>query len=254
MARVKSYLRLQGSMGETTFVKQGANIGGYRSQDKKVTSPDKFKNDPKMARVRENASNFKTAARGGKLIRASISSLLKDAKDSTLTPRMLKQLMAIIKSDTVSTAGHGNLVDGDLNLLTGFPLNAHSHLGTIFSEVMTHTINRVTGQLTINIPVFTPSLHLTAPSGTAKYQFVSAGIEIDFAAGTTKPDIQKSAQFVYNEVPTTALVLTHTLTPNSTLPILLVFGIKFLKQSNSSIVPLLGAESSPLVMLAVSKV
>ena len=254
MARVKSYLRLQGSMGETTFVKQGANIGGYRSQDKKVTSPDKFKNDPKMARVRENASDFKTAARGGKLIRNSISSLVKDAKDSTLTSRMLKTLMAIIKSDTVSTAGHGNLVDGDLTLLTDFPFNVNAKLERMFGALITHNINKVTGQLTINIPVFTPSLELTAPSGTAKYQFVSAGLEMDFAAGTSKPDIQKSVQFAYNQVPTTALTLTHTVTPNSTLPLLLVFGIKFLKLANSSVVPLLGSDSSLLVILAVSKV
>lgn len=254
MARVKSFLRLQGSMGETTFVKQGANIGGYRSQDKKVTSPDKFKSDPKMARVRENASDFKTAASGGKLIRNSISSLVKDAKDSTLTSRMLKQLMAVVKSDIVSTAGNGNLVDGDLTMLTDFPFNVNTKLEGIFGGLITHNINRVTGQLTINIPVFTPSLDLTAPSGTSKYQFVSAGVEIDFAAGTSKPDIQKSAQFVYNELPTTALTLTHTVTPNSTLPLLLVFGIKFLKLSNSSVVPLLGSDSSLLVILAVSKV
>ena len=45
-----------------------------------------------MARVRENASDFKTAAAGGKLIRNSISTLVKDAKDGTLTSRMLKKL------------------------------------------------------------------------------------------------------------------------------------------------------------------
>ena len=254
MARVKSFLRLQGSMGETTFVKQGAKIGGYRSQDKKVTSPDKFKNDPKMARVRENAGDFKTAARGAKLIRNSISSLVKDAKDSNLTSRMLKTLMAIVKSDAISPAGQGNLVDGNLSLLNGFHFNEATKLSVVMSALITHNINRVTGLLTINIPVFTPSEDMKTPRGAARYQFVSAGIEMDFANGTSKADIQKSAQFLNNTLPTTALTLTHTVTANSTLPLFLVFGIRFLKQVNNSIVPLLSSDSSLLVILDVSKV
>ena len=73
MAKVRGFLKLQGSMGETTFMKQ-KNGNNWGSQDKLVISPDRFKSDPKFARVRENATEFATA-RSGELIRDSISSL-----------------------------------------------------------------------------------------------------------------------------------------------------------------------------------
>lgn len=51
-------------MGETTFMKQ-KNGNNRRPQNKLVISPDRFKTDPKFARVRENASEFTRAARCG---------------------------------------------------------------------------------------------------------------------------------------------------------------------------------------------
>ena len=161
-------------MGETTFVKNRTSAG-YRSQDKLETTPGKFKTDPKLARVRENASDFATAAHGGKLIRNSISSLVKDAKDKTCTSRMLKALMAVVKSDAVSPAGTGNLVDGNTKLLVGFDYNAGATRNLVFPTPITDNIDRVTGQLTINIPAFVPLQDVHAPNGTTHFQFVSAG-------------------------------------------------------------------------------
>ena len=253
MARVKSYLRLRGSVGESTFVKQKL-AKGYRVQDKLETTPGNFKTNPKLARVRENANDFGTAARGGKLIRNSVSSLIADARDRSLTSRMLKALMEVVKSDVTSPAGKGNLIDGNLALLTDFPFNASANLkGTLKADV-THNINRVTGQLTIDVPVFNPSLSLKAPSSTTHYQFVSGGAELDFELGTFKTDPQKSAELPLNSVATVAVTLTHAVTANSTKPLFLVFGVRFFRQHGTEMLPLLKADSSVMVILAVSKV
>ena len=61
-------------MGETTFMKQ-KNGNNWRSQDKLVISPDRIKSDPKFARVRENSTEFTTAAHGGLLFRSNHADL-----------------------------------------------------------------------------------------------------------------------------------------------------------------------------------
>ena len=254
MARVKSYLRLRGSMGETTFVKQRNNSGGYRSQDKLETTPGRFKTDPNMARVRENSHDFTTAARGGKLIRKSISILVNNAKDRTLTSRMLKTLMAIVKSDLTSPAGKGNIVDGDTTMLRDFAFNANADISSLVRVLISKSMNRVTGQLTIDIPVFIPKQALKFPSAATHFQFVAAGAEIDFGAGTYKANIQQSIDLPINNVATAPVTLTCTATPNSTEPLFLFFGIRFFTQKNTEMLSVMNAESKALVILDVNKV
>ena len=253
MAKVRGFLKLQGSMGETTFMKQ-KNGNNWRSQDKLVISPDRFKKDPKFARVRENATEFTRAAQGGALIRDSISSLVKDVKDKNLSSRMFTKMMAVIKSDVTSPRGQGNLVDGDLNILKQFRFNPAGKLSKVLEPTIVSTLDRVSGHLTVTIPVFVPTLDLTAPSGATHFQFVSAGIEMDFEQGTFKTDIQKGPNELYQPVATTALTLTHTVTANSTHPLFLVFGIKFYDSRGSIMSPMLNAASNVLEIVAVSKV
>ena len=252
MAKVRGFLKLQGSMGETTFMKQ-KNGNNWRSQDKLVISPDRFKSDPKFARVRENATEFTRAAHGGALIRDSISSLVKDVKDKNLSSRMFAKLMEVIKSDVISPRGGGNLVDGNLTLLEGFRFNPAAQLTKVLTPLIATTVDRVTGHMTAVIPVFVPTLELNTPAGATHFQFVSAGIEVDFELGTFKTDIQKGLQQLIQPAPTVALTLTHTLTPNSTHPLLLVFGIRFFALSGAVMSPMLNAATNVLEIVAVSK-
>ena len=253
MAKVRGFLKLQGSMGETTFMKQ-KNGNNWRAQDKLVISPERFKTDPKFARVRENATEFTRAANGGRLLRDSVSSLLKGVQDKNLSTRLMRKLMTVIKSDVTSPRGSGNLVDGDITLVKGFRYNPQGKLSKVLTPLIVPAINRVTGQLTVNIPVFVPTLELTAPAGATHFQFLSAGIEADFESGTFKTDIQKGPNELYQPVATTALTLTHTVTANSTHPLFLVFGIKFYDSRGSIMSPMLNAASNVLEIVAVSKV
>ena len=252
MAKVRGFLKLQGSMGETTFMKQ-KNGNNWRAQDKLVISPDRFKTDPKFARVRENALEFTRAAHGGALIRDSISSLVKDVKDKNLSSRMFARLMAVIKSDVMSPRGGGNLVDGNLALLNDFSFNLDGQLTKVLTPLVVHTIDRVTGQMTVTVPVFVPTVELTAPTGATHFQFVSAGIEPDFELGTFKADIQKGLQVLIQPTATTAVTLTHALTPNSTHPLILIFGIRFFELSGTVMSPILKAATNVLQVVAVSK-
>lgn len=252
MAKVRGFLKLQGSMGDTTFMKQ-KNGNNWRAQDKLVISPDRFKSDPKFARVRENATEFTRAASGGKLIREAISSLLSKAKDKNLSTRLFSKLMTVIKTDVTSPRGGGNLVDGDINLIKGFSFSAGGSLAKVLDEQVITNIDRVTGHMTINIPVFVPTLDLSAPPGTTHFQFVSAGSELDFESESFKTDIQKGAATVYDTNATTAVTLTHSVTANSTKPLFLVIGIKFYESSGGIMSPLMTARTNVLEVIAVSK-
>ena len=253
MAKVKSFLRLQGSMGETTFLKDG-NGPNYRAQDKLVISKDRFKSSPSFARVRENASEFARAGAAGKLIRSSVNSLWQGIKDNTRSRRMFSKIMAVIKSDVASPRGHRNLVDGDIGILKKFPINGGAHIETVFNAPIVSTIDRVAGHVAVTIAPFNPLLEVKAPAGATHFQFQAAGSEIDFEKLEYKSDIQKSAQLPYTAAPTAAITLTCAMPANSTRPLLQFFGISFFQQVGTVMYPVLDASYNPLVILDATKV
>ena len=251
MAKVKSYLRLQGSMGETTFLKNG-NGKGYRSQDKLVVSPQRFKTDPAFARARENATQFTRGGKGAKLIRVSVSQLLLGVKDKTLKTRLFAKVMEVIKSDVTSPRGSKNIVDGNITLLNGFLFNSAAPLTNVFPKGLVANIHRQTGQLTVDVPAFVPKNELKAPLSATHFEIISAGSELQFEQDVFKTDIQKSALLPYSEAATAALTLTHSVTVNSTLPLFLSVAIKFYQLTGGISYPLLNADTNVAMILAAS--
>ena len=253
MARVKSYLRLQGSMGESTFLKEGTGPN-YRAQDKLVVSPERFKTDPAFARVRENASEFGRGGKATKLIRVSVSTLLDGMKDKTLGRRLLARIMQVIKSDNISPRGQDNLIDGNTLILKGFLFNSNATLSSVFALPIGTSIHRVTGQLIINVPAFTPGIQLKGPAAATHFQVQSAASEIDFEQGTFKTDYQHSAQLPYDGTANPGITLTNTVTANSTQPLFLAFAIKFFQVSGTTMYPIMIGDKNVSMILDVNKV
>ena len=238
-------------MGKTTFVK---SRDGFRAQEKVIVPAGRFQNAPSFARVRENASEFGGAGTSGKVIREAINSLLPGIADPRMVSRLLQRVSKVIKSDTVSPRGKGNVVDGNTLLLKDFEFNVNTKLKSVFRPKFTTDINRVTGQLTLNVPVHTPNLDLAVPKDCTHYQFISAGVEINFEHQSSKEDIHVSAYLPVGLTATTALAIVHTVTPNSTEPLFLVFGVRFFLQDRGIMYPLLDASSNGLKIADVSKV
>ena len=253
MAKVKGYLRLQGSMGETTFLKNGT-APSYRAQDKLVVSKDRFKTSPSFARVRENASEFSRAGAGAKLIRNATSSIWQDVKDKTRNKRMLVKAIAIIKSDIASARGHRNMVDGDITLLNRFSFVAGVSLIDVFKPMITSTIDRVAGHVNVAIPSFVPSMELTPPPGATHFQILTAGCEMDFEMDTFKSDLQKTAELPISTTPTGAINLSCTVPANSTRPLIQVFGVRFYQQVAGLMYAVLDAGYNPALILDATKV
>lgn len=251
MNKQKGFLRItKGSIGETTFVK---TRDGFRAQEKLEVSAGRFKTDPAFARVRENASEFGRAGTTGKVIRNAISSILKGSSDKRVVSRLVQRVMDVIKEDHTSPRGQGNIIDGPTPKMIGFDFNANSLLGVVLQKKVTSTINRVTGELTVNFPAIVPVLDLKAPAGSTHYQLVSAGSEMDFEQLKDTTDIKESAYLPWDSTATLATTQVCTVTPNSTHPLFLVFGIKFSQLEGGNQYPILNGSSNVLTILDVNK-
>ena len=225
MIQQKGFIRLTGgSMGDTTFIKS-AN-GTYRAQEKKVLPKSKFKTDPAFQRVRENNSEFSTAAEAGKLLRDSVNNYARTAHDSRTISRLIKAMRTVIKGDTVSGPGQRNVMDGHISALNNFEFNEQYLTKRVLGKMVVGTINRVTGELAIHVESLIPAADIFPPKGTTHFEIVTAGVELDLEQKTFKTDYKTTGVLPLNS---TALVVNfvHNVPANSTLPLMLVFGIRF---------------------------
>jgi hypothetical protein len=251
MAKQKGIIKLQGTIGDITFVK---TKDGYIAKEKTQMSASRMATDSAFQRTRENASEFGRAGKAGKVLRQSIRPLLQNAKDSRVTSRLTKLMMKVIKADATSTRGMRNVVDGEAQLLQGFEFNVDATISAALYTQFVATINRVTGQLEVNMPAFIPKNDMVIPDGATHYKIVSAAAEIDFEAGTFVTQSSDSTILPWDANLTQALTLTNNVTPNSTHPLFLVVGIQFFQQVNNVNYSLKNGAFNALSLVKVSGV
>ncbi|MBT1711324.1 hypothetical protein KK062_23985 [Fulvivirgaceae bacterium PWU5] len=106
MAKQKGIIKLEGTLGDITFVK---TAGGYIARERTSLSGDRIKNDASFQRTRENNSEFGRAAQTGQVIRTAFRPLYGGIADSRMTGRLTKQLIRVLRTDPVTTlAAYGS--------------------------------------------------------------------------------------------------------------------------------------------------
>ena len=128
--------------------------------------------DPAFQRTRENGSEFGRAGKGGKVLRNAIRLLLQNAKDKRVVSRLTKTLVAVTKTDVVNERGLRTLQDGDLGLLEGFEFNLNGKLGSTLFASFTKAFDRVSGDATLDLLAFSPTVRIDAPAGTTHFKIV----------------------------------------------------------------------------------
>lgn len=251
MARQAGIIKLKGLIGDISFYKTS---DGYLARQKGGVDGDRIANDPAFQRTRENGAEFGRAGKGGKLIRNAIRVLLRRAKDKRVTSRLTGQLMAIIKTDTINGRGMRTIVDGNMDLLDGFEFNKRGKLGTTLFAPYDHAIDRVTGEVSIDLDVFQPLLRINAPSGTTHFSVAMGGAELDFANETHVFETDQTTILPYDNAPTTAINLVAALTPNSTLPIIGILGVEFFQEVNGEMYALNNGAFNALAVVGVDTV
>ena len=160
-------------------------------------------------------------------------------------------MVKVIQADLVSERGLRNVIDGEAELLVGFEFNIRGKLGTSLYAPFTSAIDRVSGEVTVDIPPFVPINMIAAPSGTTHFKIISGGAEIDFEAETFIVETSETAILPWDAVATVAIAHTNQVTAASTKPIFLALGIEFYQEVNAQMYPLkIGAFN----LLSISKV
>jgi hypothetical protein len=157
----------------------------------------------------------------------------------------------VIQADATNPRGQRNVIDGEAELLLGFEFNENGKLTRTFFAPFAPTIDRVTGNLEINVPAFVPGNMIAAPQGATHCELVVAGIEIDFETGQYIVDVGQSGKVVIGPAQQAAIVLGGAVTPASTKPLFLAFGVNFYQEVNNEMYPLKNGAYNALALVAV---
>ncbi len=249
MARQKGIIKLKGTIGGITFYKTSQD--GHLAREKGGIEKSRIMSDPAFQRTRENGSEFGRAGKAGKLLRTALRTLLLNSSDGRMVSRLTREMVKVIQADLVSERGLRNVIDGEAELLVGFEFNIRGKLGTSLYAPFTSAIDRVSGEVTVDIPPFVPINMIAAPSGTTHFKIISGGAEIDFEAETFIVETSETAILPWDAVATVAIAHTNQVTAASTKPIFLALGIEFYQEVNAQMYPLKNGAFNPL---SISKV
>lgn len=249
MARQKGIIPLKGTIGNITFYKSG---DGYLAREKGGIDAKRIATDPAFQRTRENGAEFGRAGQGSKMLRTALRQLIQNATDRLMTSRLTREMMIVIKADVTNERGRRNVIDGEAELLEGFDFNANGKLSTTLFAPYTTTLNRVTGELSVNIPSFVAANMIQAPAGTTHFKIISGGAEIDFENKTYVSDSKNTVELPWDNTPTAVIDLVNIVTPNSTAPLFLALGIEFIQHVNGSMYPLKNGAFNALSLVKVS--
>jgi hypothetical protein len=213
MAKLKSLLKVEGTLDNLTFYK---GTDGYFVRTKGGVSKNRIMNDPAFARTRENGTEFGSIAGSGKLLRSALGPMLFKAKDSKLTSRLVKVMGQIKNLDTVSARGARNVAQGMSStmanpLLEGFDFNVRATLGSVLNASI--LVDELTGEVTVSS--FDPTQQLRVASGATHFSLQSGFLKLDF--NTEAYELTQSTEIVY---PIVNGVISPVLTPTAvpTLP------------------------------------
>jgi hypothetical protein len=251
MAKLKGPLKIQGTLGDITFAK---TTDGYIAKEKTSLDGKRIATDPAFQRTRENGAEFARAGKASKLLRNAVHGLLQHAKDSRVTSRLTGEMIKVIKADAINPRGQRNVIDGEAEMLQGFEFNSNAKLGSTLYAPYIHTIDRVTGTLTVSLPAFIPADKIIAPAGTTHFRIVSVGAEVDFEAETFITDAKDTGILPWDSNATAATNLVNAVTANSTHPLFLIIGIHFFQQVAGINNPLKNGAFNSLSVVKVSGV
>jgi hypothetical protein len=248
MARQKGIIKLKGTIGDITFYK---TQDGHLAREKGGIDASRIASDPAFQRTRENGAEFGRAGKAGKILRTSLRALLLNSADSRMVSRLTQRMVKVIQADLVSERGLRNVIDGEAELLAGFEFNIRGKLGTSLYAPFQAAIDRVSGEITVDMASFVPANMIAAPSGTTHFKIISGGAEVDFEAETFVIATSETAILPWDATPTAVISQINAVTPASTKPLFLALGVEFYQQINGQMYPLKNGAFNPLSIAKV---
>jgi hypothetical protein len=160
-------------------------------------------------------------------------------------------LVAVTKTDVVNERGSRTLQDGNLSLLESFEFNLNGKLGATLFAASTKAFDRVTGDATLDLAAFSPTIRIAAPAGTTHFKIVMGASELDFVNETSTFESDETAILPYSAANTAAIALSATITANSTLPVVQVLGVEFYQEVNGQMYALKNGAYNALSVVTI---
>ncbi|HMG16524.1 MAG TPA: hypothetical protein VK590_13795 [Saprospiraceae bacterium] len=181
MARQSSLIKLEGSVGDLTFVKTKR---GYFVRKKASMSKARIQTDPNFQRTRENIAEFGNVAQAGGVLRKSLRTAVLDVQDANAANRLFSILTAVKNQDATHDRGLRTVAAGIADapgqaILNGFDFNDGANLDSILLKDF--TLDTDDGVLTIT--GLKPSTDLLKPLAAHKAGFNLFWTKVDFAHG-----------------------------------------------------------------------
>ena len=114
-----------------------------------------------------------------------------------------------------------------------------------------NAFDRVTGDATLDLAPFSPTLRIAAPTGTTHFKVVMGAAELDFENETSTFENDETAILPYSAADTAAITLSATVTANSTVDVVQVLGIEFYQEVNGQMYALKNGAYNALAVVIV---
>lgn len=181
MARLKSLLKIEGTLDGMTFYKKAD--GQYYVRTKGGVNKERILNDPSFARTRENNSEFAEVAKSGKQFRRALVGALTNVKDRTKSTRLSSNFFKVKNFDTSSGRGERKVSIGIQEAeakaqLVGFDFNKNAPLDTVLLQ--NYVINTTSKE--ISLGDFIPNIMLAIPRGATHVKMGAYHVNYDFTS------------------------------------------------------------------------
>lgn len=226
--------------------------GGFMARKQTSVTKERIENDPAFERTRENASEFTRTATAGKLLRSSLSDLLKNIKTGEMSSRLFAEMYKVLRSDPVSARGKREVAKGNLAQLSGFEFNSITPLDQTFAAAYAVLVDRPSGKCEITLQPFTPATKINAPRTADNFRIVYAAAELDFTTNQFVLDAGESATLPIGNAEVAIPALLSALPANSTNPFFLVLGIVFGQEVNGFNYPLKDKSFNALKLISIN--
>lgn len=186
MARQKGVVKLKGTVGGVSFYK---GKEGYLAREAGKVPGEMIKHDPRFQRTRENNAEFIEAARATDLFCDAFKDILDRPGwmgKSDFRARLTREMLKVLRTDTVSPRGERKVHLGNVELLRGFEFRKGVSFKNLCAQpFQVDLIDEVNWwKLKYTFEPVIPERDISVPSHATHFELIGCGGAIDFVNGT----------------------------------------------------------------------
>ncbi|MEJ1239556.1 hypothetical protein WBG78_15575 [Chryseolinea sp. T2] len=248
MAIQQGLIQLTGRIGDLIFYQTDY---GYAVRRSGGNDRNRIKNDPCFVRTRESNSEFAEAMKCVKLFRAAFSDVVTKVADGGITKRLSSLFIKLVQQDNINLRGSRKLQSNALAAFEGLEFNKQTSLSPELRMLVSPSIDRSSGRLSVDVNMFSPAAIITSPPGATHFILTTIAAELDFISHKFNSRSLNSEPIPIDR-PRQDATSFDTEIAGSTKPLVLAFGIHFVQMINGICYPLKNREKAAMQMVKVS--